>query len=29
MENELARESNDYLYLFSVFTFQSVRLTCN
>ena len=28
MENELACDSNDQLYLFSVFTFRSVRLTC-
>ena len=27
MENELACDSNDQLYLFSVFTFRSVRLT--
>ena len=28
MENELTCDSNDLLYLFSVFTFRSVRLTC-
>ena len=28
MENELAYDRNDYLYLFFVFTFRSVGLTC-
>ena len=28
MENELACDSNDQLYLFSVFTFRGVSLTC-
>ena len=28
MENELAYDSNDQLYLFYIFTFRSVRLIC-